>query len=76
VELERVKPARRFEDRRTLELARLLNLTDEYWTCNHVGDVDPKCHPDGYVANIDHDTCAAVRAQLLEAAGLAKAKND
>jgi hypothetical protein len=69
-ELERVRPRDRFHDPRTMRLAILLDLTDEFWTVNYVNDLDPPCHPQGYVANDDWATCRCVREQLLDATGL------
>jgi hypothetical protein len=66
-ELEAVRPSRRFNDPRTLQLAKLLNLTDEYWTVNYVNDTDGICHPPGYIANIHWETCRRIREELLEA---------
>jgi len=64
-------PARR---RRTQEfkdgehqLARLLNLTDEFWTINSVLDRGQPCHPAGYIANVHWARCRVMREQLLEA---------
>jgi hypothetical protein len=51
------------------ELARRLDLTTEYWTGNTPLDRDGPCHPSGYIANRDWETCRRVRERLLQAAG-------
>ena len=59
----------------TRRLARLLGLTSESWTGQHVNDRSSKpVHPQGYVAHDDWHRCRAVREQLLEAAKLQAAK--
>jgi hypothetical protein len=64
-EIECVPPSRRYADPRTRRLAKLLNLMDEFWTCNFVNDVAGPCHPVGYAANWDWSTCREVREELL-----------
>jgi hypothetical protein len=49
-------------------LARMLGLTAEWWTCNHVNDANRSpCHPPEYVAFADWHRCRAMRLSLLEA---------
>jgi hypothetical protein len=50
------------------ELARMLDITAEWWTCNSVlnTSVEP-CHPRGHVANDDWHRCREVRLALLAA---------
>jgi hypothetical protein len=70
VVLERMpKGSRGFKDG-SRKLARLLDLTDAWWTGNHVNDRSRKpCHPDGYLAREDFFRCRAVRTALLAATG-------
>ena len=51
------------------QLARLLGLVPEYWTCNSVLNRKGPCHPEGcgYVANDDWARCREVRLKLLDA---------
>jgi hypothetical protein len=74
-ELERVRPRDRFHDPRTMRLATILGLTDEFWTVNYVNDIEGPCHPPGYVANEDWATCRRVREQLLDAVARTKKAN-
>ncbi|OKO75938.1 hypothetical protein AC629_33385 [Bradyrhizobium sp. NAS80.1] len=49
------------------ELARMLGLVEEWWTCNHVNDrSEGPCHPPGYVARDDWYRCREVREALLQ----------
>jgi hypothetical protein len=64
VELERVKPSRRFADPRTKQLAALLGLMDQFWSVNFVNDIAGPPIPAG--AREHWIRCRAVRAQLLE----------
>jgi hypothetical protein len=75
LELERdPKRAKPFTDD-TRRLARMLGLTSEWWTGNHVNDRrDKPVHPEGYVAHVDWLHCRAVRKVLLEAAERQAAK--
>jgi hypothetical protein len=51
------------------ELARRLNLIDEWWRGEHVNDRSASpCHPPGCMAHGDFYRVRAVREQLLEAA--------
>jgi hypothetical protein len=64
------KGSRKFKDG-ARELARMLDLTDEFWTGNHVSDRSrAPCHPDGYLAYHDWFRCRRVRDALLAACGL------
>jgi hypothetical protein len=77
VTLENVPLRRRRSDefkRRSRELARRLNLHDE-WFFSRTDVLDRTrgpCHPPGYVAHDAWFRCRAVRLQLLEAAGLSE----
>jgi hypothetical protein len=64
--LELTPPRRRNRDDER-QLARLLHLTNEWWTCNSVLDRGGPCHPSGsgYIANVDWRRCRAVRKRLL-----------
>ena len=51
------------------ELARMLGLTDQWWTRQHVNDrSEGPCHPPWCVAHEDWYTCREVREALLTAA--------
>ena len=53
----------------TRRLAKMLGLTSEWWTGQHVNDKSDKpIHPKGYCAHDDFYRCRAVRQALLEAA--------
>jgi hypothetical protein len=71
IELERTpQHSRKFKDG-SRELARLLGLTAEWWTMNHVNDRSrAPCHPPGYIAREDWIKVRAVREALLAAARL------
>jgi hypothetical protein len=49
------------------ELMYRLGLSEEFWTVNSVLNRGPKCHPDGYIANIHWEICKSVREELLAA---------
>jgi hypothetical protein len=72
-ELERTpQGSRRFQEG-SRELARLLDLVNEFWTGNHVNDRSPTpCHPPDYIAFRDWHTCRRVRQALLAAASPGK----
>jgi hypothetical protein len=64
VELER-KRTRAFSDG-SRELARMLGLTSEWWTGNHVNDRSAEpCHPPGYIAHADWFRCRQMRDEIL-----------
>ena len=68
-ELERMPGDQAFTDA-SRRLARLLSLTDEWWTGNHVNDHSRKpCHPPWCQAHTDWHKVRAVRAALLAALG-------
>ena len=73
VELERVAPSRRFEDPRTKQLAQLLGLMGEYFSINYVNKTGGPPIP--LLGQQHWATCRQMRARLLEAAGLAKARS-
>jgi hypothetical protein len=70
VMLERMpQGSQRFKDG-SRKLACMLDLTDEWWTGNHVSDRSrAPCHPPGHVAREDWFRCRAVRTTLLAATG-------
>jgi hypothetical protein len=70
-ELEKLKPSKRFADKRSQRLGELLGLGDEYWTVNHVNDISPRPTYSPYQAQ-NWDTCREMRVQLLKATGLTK----
>jgi hypothetical protein len=58
-------------------LARLLGLTDEFWTMNSVLDRSARpCHPPPHVAWNHWHRCRAAREVLLEAAAAADGVSD
>jgi hypothetical protein len=58
-------------------LARLLDLTVEFWGGNNVNDGgDGPCHPPGYVAHADWFKVRRVRERLLAAAAQGKARGE
>ena len=68
-ELERMprrnRNAQLFKDKER-ELARMLNLVSEWWTCNSVLDnSDAPCWPPHLVAHADWHRVRAVRKELL-----------
>jgi hypothetical protein len=65
-QLERVPPARRFDDERCKKLALLLGLGGEFFSVNYVNDIDGPPRP-WLAAHEDWKTCRAIRLQLLEA---------
>jgi hypothetical protein len=69
VRLERMsQSSRKFKDG-SRELAHMLGLVDEWWTCQHVNDRSSEpCHPPGYIAYDDWFTCREYRTALLAAA--------
>jgi hypothetical protein len=68
VRLESLSPHSQEFKQGSRQLARMLNLTAEWWTCNHVNDrSEGPCHPPGYIAYSDWHTCREVRKALLEA---------
>jgi hypothetical protein len=68
LELERVKPRKRFADPRSKRLAELLGLEGEYWTVNHVNDPSPRpSHQPPYQSYTDWHVCHAMRLELLAA---------
>jgi hypothetical protein len=63
---------RNFKDK-SHELARLLDLVSEWWTCNDVNDCSPApCHPPGHIARDDWFWCRRIRRALLAAASPSK----
>jgi hypothetical protein len=74
VKLEQTPCRRRRDDRfkaAERELARQLNLIDEWWTGNSVLDRDRSpCHPPSCVAHADWHRVHHIREALLAAAGL------
>ena len=58
-----------FKDK-SLRLAVLLDLSDEWWMMQHVNDCSSEpCHPPGMLAFDAWHRCRAVRELLLEACG-------
>jgi hypothetical protein len=56
------------------QLARMLDLVEEWWTSNHVNDASAEpCHPEGmgYIANVHWRRCRRVRRELLAASASA-----
>jgi hypothetical protein len=68
LELEHMPQSKqKFRDK-SHELARLLGLVSEWWTCQHVNDRSERpCHPPGYIAHKDWHKCRQVRRALLAA---------
>jgi hypothetical protein len=57
-------------------LAQLLDLVDEWWTCNHVHDRSAEpCHSPQYISHKHWHRCRAVRQQLLAATGACSASS-
>jgi hypothetical protein len=67
-ELERTPGGHRPYTEGSHKLARLLNLTTEWWSACHVNDRSlAPCHPEGYFAHDAWFRCRAVRTMLLAA---------
>jgi hypothetical protein len=69
-ELENAPRRGRDFEGKTRELARLLGLTAEWWTGNHVNDDSRELlHRPPYIAYQDWHRCRAIGPALLEALG-------
>jgi hypothetical protein len=67
LELERIPRGNPQFNDKSRRLARLLNLTAEWWSMCHVNDRSEKpCWPPGYIACQDWQTCRRMRLALLE----------
>jgi hypothetical protein len=67
-EIERLPGDHAFKDN-SHQLARMLGLTDQWWTGNQVNDRSrAPCHGPWCQAHTDWHTCREVRLQLLAAA--------
>jgi hypothetical protein len=70
IRLESLSPRRQAFKQGSRELACMLGLTAEWWTCNHVNDrSEGPCHSPEYIAHSDWHRCREVRNALLEAVG-------